>query len=435
MIHRTILEWQRLAYGSGTDQIPEGVASGLAAAAAGSNFSGRQGDGVLNHGRKALQARGIVGVLASEAAQLEILPKIVSPGELDAADNATLRHRLVQMLGVALNLKIDNVGMARLGLQRDTLLEVLIRLYCHRLTEAVRKGIPRRYLNQTDDLPALRGRLNATRQFSVMAASPDRLACEFDELSVDIPMNQVMKATVLHLSRLARAGDNQKSLRELAFAYADVSDVPLAGLLWDDIPIDRTNQRWADLLTLARLLLGEKYQKTSGGKTEGHALLFKMHVLFEDYVARLLKKALAGTGFQVSSQGGHRSCLYDGDVGRFRTKPDLIIRRGNTIVMIIDTKWKQMAPQIDDPKQGVSQGDVYQLMAYSQLYDCPQTMLLYPYHFGLGGEATKRLYSIAAQGSPNSLTMATIDVTTTAQQCAANLGRLVLSSFPDASPS
>ena len=106
-----------------------------------------------------------------------------------------------------------------------------------------------------------------------------------------------------------------------------------------------------------------------------------MNVLFEEYVARLLARALAGTDLTVSAQGGHRDCLFEGDTGRFRTRPDLIVRRSTRIVLIIDTKWKRIT-RIDDPKQGVSQADVYQLMAYGRLYDCPHVVLLYPHHAG-----------------------------------------------------
>ncbi|MDP1578197.1 MAG: hypothetical protein Q8L76_15805, partial [Cypionkella sp.] len=34
--------------------------------------------------------------------------------------------------------------------------------------------------------------------------------------------------------------------------------------------------------------------------------------------------------------------------------------------------------------QGVSQADIYQMMAYSQLYGAARLTLLYPYHLGLG---------------------------------------------------
>jgi 5-methylcytosine-specific restriction endonuclease McrBC regulatory subunit McrC len=39
-----------------------------------------------------------------------------------------------------------------------------------------------------------------------------------------------------------------------------------------------------------------------------------------------------------------------------------------------------------DAKQGVSQADVYHLMAYGRLYDCPKVMLLYPHNEDLPPE-------------------------------------------------
>ena len=48
-----------------------------------SSGAGRGGGGVLEHGRKALRAGGVVGVIAAEGCALEILPKIDVPGEVD----------------------------------------------------------------------------------------------------------------------------------------------------------------------------------------------------------------------------------------------------------------------------------------------------------------------------------------------------------------
>ena len=135
-----------------------------------------------------------------------------------------------------------------------------------------------------------------------------------------------------------------------------------------------------------------------------------MNVLFEKYVARLLTRALAGTGLRASTQGGQRDCLYESNTGRFRTRPDLIIRDNDQIVLIIDTKWKRITPRIDDPKQGVSQSDVYQMMAYGQLYHCPSIMLLYPHHNGLPENPILQHYSVASVGAEEKLSLATIDV-------------------------
>ena len=68
----------------------------------------------------------------------------------------------------------------------------------------------------------------------------------------------------------------------------------------------------------------------------------------------------------------------------FHTRPDILIKRGDTVLQVIDTKWKRIAARIDDRKLGVSQADVYQMMAYGRLYQCGKLTLLYPHHGAAG---------------------------------------------------
>ena len=427
----TVREWDELAYGQGTGQIPELHADTLAALAARSAFAGRGGSGVLEHKRRALRARGVVGILAAGDASLEILPKIdVAPGETTDHQNAAIRKRLVHMLAVALDLKIDLGVITDLAWQRETLLEILIRIFCDKLTEALRKGMPRRYITCEDDLPTLRGQLDITRQFTRHAVNPSRLACRFDLLSEDTPLNRIMKAAVLRLARLSRRPANQQRLRELAFVYADITDVPVSALRWDQVVIDRTNRSWQELFAMARLFLQDRYQTTTGGAGQGTAMLFEMNALFEEYVGRLIARALAGTGLTVSLQGGRLFCLSAQDSGRalFQTRPDILIRQGGRVVHVIDTKWKRISARIDDPKQGVSQADVYQMMAYAQLYDAPRLTLLYPHHPSLGGQDTVHgRYAIT--GHATILETASIDVANSTDMLG-RLRRLILSEEP-----
>lgn len=383
----TVREWDKLAYGDDDGQIPAHFADRLAALAGRSPFAGAGGSGVLEHGRHSLRARGVVGILAAGNCSLEILPKIdVTAEENIETQNAAIRKRLIHMLAVVLHLKIDLGSVTELAWQRETLLEILIRIFCDKLTEAVRKGMPRRYVDKEDDLSALRGRLHVTRQFTRHAVNPSRLACRFDVLSEDTTLNRIMKAAVLYLFRMSRSSGNQQWLRELAFVYADIADISPSALRWDDVVIDRTNRQWRELLSMARLFIEGRYQTTTGGAGQGTALLFEMNTLFEEYVGRLISRALAGTDMTVSLQGGRLFCLSSEKTehGLFQTKPDILIRRAGTVVHVIDTKWKRISSRIDDPKQGVSQSDVYQMMAYAQLYQAPRLTLLYPHHPGLG---------------------------------------------------
>lgn len=408
----TIHEWEKLPYGDGEGQIPDEMAGQLAAIAAASPLSGRGGGGVLEHGRHALRARGVVGVLSTRGCTLEILPKIDVDADKDLdGQNTAIRKRLIHMLAVALDLKIDLGSITELAWQRETLLEILIRIFSEKLTDAVRQGMPRRYIEQEDDLPALRGALNIARQFTRLAVNPSRLACRFDFLSEDIALNRIMKTTVTHLARISRSSDNQRRLRELSFVYAEIADVPASALRWGDVVIDRTNRRWQDLLGMARLFLQNRYQTTTGGAGQGTALLFEMNALFEEYVGRLISRALADSDMTVSLQGGRLFCLTSQDTqrGLFQTKPDILIRSGDVVTHVIDTKWKRISSRIDDPKQGVSQGDVYQMMAYGHLYRSPRLTLLYPHHAGLGdGEAIHARHRIT--GHDMVLETASIDV-------------------------
>lgn len=397
----TVREWETLPHGDGEGSIPAHLASRLVTLAKTSPFAGRGGGGVLEDRRHELRARGVVGVIAAQGCSLEILPKIdVAQEEGAEQQNAAIRKRLVHMLAVALDLKIEMGRITDLDWQRETLLEILIRIFCDKLTEAVRRGIPRRYIGHEDDLSALRGTLDVPRQFTRHAANPGRLACRFDELSQDIALNRIMKAAVAHLFRMSRSATNQQRLRELAFVYADISDVPVPALKWGEVIIDRTNRAWQDLFGMAQLFLRNRYQTTSSGSGQGTALLFEMNALFEEYVGQLVTRALAGTEFRVTLQGGRLFCLtsLEDDRAVFQTKPDILIWRAGQVVHVMDTKWKRISARIDDPKLGVSQDDVYQMMAYAHLYKAPKLTLLYPHHVGLGAnEGVQAQFRITSQ--------------------------------------
>lgn len=142
----SVREWEAVPHGDGEGCIPPHLAQRLVALAKASPFAGRGGGGVLEDRRHDLRARGVVGVLAVPGCTLEILPKIdVGEKEGSAQETGEIRKRLVHMLAVALDLKIQTGRMTDLDWQRETLLEILIRIFCDKLTEAVRRGMPRRY--------------------------------------------------------------------------------------------------------------------------------------------------------------------------------------------------------------------------------------------------------------------------------------------------
>lgn len=390
MTHRSIAEWGQLPVSAKgcAKGFTVGEAEALVAAAREHPLGGENGTGILSDHRHFLKARQMVGVIAAAGCSLEILPK-VDP-DAPAEDTPTVRRQLISLLDLALDLGIGEGGTLAMAHQAESLLDILIRSFAERLLAETRRGLPRRYVGCEDDLPVLRGRLDIARQFTVHAVRPDRLACRYDVLSSDIPLMRIMAASVLFLRSQARAPATQRILDELRFVFADISILPLSALPWDKVQIDRTNRRWESLYRLARLLVRRDWQTTrhQAHAHEGITLLFPMEKLFEDAVATLLRRALAGAswarGIDVVVQGGARRCLGDwneegvAEGKHFATFPDIQLKRGQEVLAIIDTKWKRLSANPLDAKRGVGQSDVYQMMAYARLYRCNRLMLLYP---------------------------------------------------------
>jgi len=406
MAHYQLFEWERRRFDA-DDAISVGEAERLARAALAPAKRLKGAQRAFDFGRDALTAQNLVGVVASGDTICEILPKVDRHATGDAP---ALRRQLIGMLGVAHDVPIADDAATTLDTQNHTLLEVLIARFAGLAHDAVRRGMPRAYVPHEEDLPALRGRLDATRQFTTLAATPHRLACRYDEFSDDIALNQVMKAATQRMRRLARNHANQRSLAELALIYAEVSAAPAAMLRWDQIVPDRTNARWQGLLRLAKLILGDRFQNSASGAADGFALLFDMNVLFERYVARLLDPIAMTVGMRLRAQGGRRPCLYpeSGEKPLFETEPDLrLLRRDGSVAMILDTKWKALNV---DPNMGIKEADLYQMMAYAQLYDSDALVLLYPHHAGLA--SPMRAHNRVAQiDGAVRLTVATIDLT------------------------
>lgn len=422
MVH----EWGRVGVGEGG--FSRAQADALLAAARGHSLGGDEGTAILCDHHRHLSARQAVGVIAGRGCSLEILPKVDPAGADEAV--GSVRGRLIHMLDVAYGLDLSTGEAATMGHRASSLLDLFIALFSDRLLAEVRRGLPRQYRQQEDDLRALRGRLDVVRQFTVHAVRPDRLACRFDALDADTPLMRVMKACVLFLARHARVMETQRKLTELRFLLADIAEVAPGSLPWSSVRIDRNSRGWHSLLQLARMLLGARWQQTHADRRqpEGITLLFPMNDLFERYVAVQLRRALAPLGFEVVAQGGFEYCLGEwrpetpcrGSV--FRTKPDLIVRRAGRVLAVIDTKWKRLSADPLDAKHGVSQADVYQLMAYARLYRCNRLMLLYP---AVHGEVDRDLHTHGIAYGPERLEIGTIDLSAGADEAKRRLGAMI----------
>ncbi len=322
-------------------------------------------DAVLTRTATGVRAGQVVGVLATPGSTLEILPKI-------DGDDGAVRAALVRMLAVALELRVADGEITALQTQRHNLLELLIRLFAARLLAAVRRGLPRHYRARTEDLKLLRGRLDVTRQLTQLAVRSDALACRFDELSVDTPLNRVLKAAVSKLTAFTRSSATARCLAELAARFEFVNDTPSP--LREPVRLDRSNTAFHELHRLARMFLAGDWQNTASGTASGFALVFAMNDLFEAFIGRSVRRAVAP--WQVHLQHPRHYAIEAPDGPLFRLKPDIVVETPDG-PMVLDTKWKRLDP--GEKTLNIDSPDIYQMHAYAHAYDAARLILVYPW--------------------------------------------------------
>ena len=320
---------------------------------------------ILTRTATGLRAGQVVGVLATPGSTLEILPKI-------DGDDGAVRAALVRMLAVALELRVADGEITALQTQRHDLLELLIRLFAVRLLAAVRRGLPRHYRARTEDLKLLRGRLDVTRQLTQLAVRSDLLACRFDELSVDTPLNRVLKAAVSRLIAFTRSSATARCLAELAARLEFVGDTP--DPLREPVRLDRSNTAFHELHRLARMFLAGDWQSTASGTASGFALVFAMNDLFEAFIARSVRRAVAP--WRVHLQHSRHYAIEAPDGPLFRLKPDIVVETPDGPI-VLDTKWKRLDP--GEKTLNIDSPDIYQMQAYAHAYDAARLVLVYPW--------------------------------------------------------
>ncbi len=352
-------------------------------------------------GRNRIKATQFVGMISTTKTRLEILPKI------EGLNQDSTRSALIPMIAAAWNINVYDGEITSHKCQNSDLLELLIGIFARRLRDEIRKGLSHNYLQQSDDLPLLRGKLNVTRQFTRFAANPQFLACHYDEFSANNDLNQLLLCTTLCLRRISLHLDTQRLLSEIESHFEDVQTVLPSVALGKQISMNRSNSRWDTLSRLARLLLQSLYQTAHSGNNEGIALLFDMNLLFEAYIASVVRKTLTPEGYKVWVQQPQQSLAKDENGRRcFITKPDIYVEYNN-IKTILDTKWKIL--NINSSNCGVAQADAYQMHGYAHVYGAKSTILIYPHNTKMNGRAgIKGCWKF--ESSDRSLTAVTVDL-------------------------
>ena len=245
--------------------------------------------------------------------------------------------------------------------------EYLAEVLAKRVLDRGRKGFYREYIQQTDRLAFVRGRLQMER----IAQTPWNIQpwCHFEEHSADIEENQILSWT---LRTVARCGlCSARVMPTIRRAYHVVQGVtrltPFDVQACIDRQYNRLNKDYWPMHALCRFFLEHSSPKHETGETTTLPFLVNMPRLFELFVAEWLKVHLPSR-IRIKAQdrvplGASHDLYFNIDL----TLYDALT--GKTL-MVLDTKYKS--------SEAATTKDVAQVIAYAEAKNCMNAVLIYP---------------------------------------------------------
>ena len=305
------------------------------------------------------------------------------------------RDNLLYMLSVSGRLPIRERDLASLKIRRRSLLDVLVAVFAERLRQELRRGCDHAYVRREENLRVVKGKLLLVEHIRQNRGRMDRAFVAYDEFVADTWLNRILKAGCRKLLSSTGSARASQHLREIMLELADVEDRAIELADFDRVQYSRSSERFVPFVEFCRLILFGQTPAPSMGATETFSLLFPMDRLFESFIGNYLWRYAGQFGLErrlirLQGKGVGRWLLREQNgSGKFLLKPDVVVMRPGTpgspgfaharqASLVLDTKWKRLKGDIEDPRNGVSQGDMYQLYAYANRYECPDNVLLYP---------------------------------------------------------
>lgn len=316
-----------------------------------------------------------VGVIHFNGQKINLLPKIFFDGRTEYGESeiSQMHNHILWWLSYCRKIKFPNY-QASLGSLKSDFFEVLIYLFAKYTRELLNNSIYQQYEEVDRELSFIKGRLNTNEYIreNLSTGRWHKLNCTYDAFVMDNQFNRIIKFVANMLFRATSNPESKKHLREILFILDEVSDVPATASQCASIQFNPMLKDFETVRDYCYLFLSNSVSFNYKNELKLFAFLLPMEYVFEDFVFGFIDKELEDVGANAQ-----RSDTYLDEEKAFNLKPDLHLTVGDRSV-IADTKYKIVYADDKDPKKGISQNDLYQMLAYAVRFKVEEIILFYP---------------------------------------------------------
>lgn len=228
----------------------------------------------------------------------------------------------------------------------------------------LKQGLYREYLNRKEDVAGVRGKIDMPGTVRNRLTRKRVLTCEYDELSENNLLNQILKTTVMILLRHARVDQEYKSnLKKEMLFFSNVDTINPSMIRWSAIRFQRNNNTYRMLISLCQLILEGMLQTTDSGEYKLASFIDeqRMNRLYEKFILEYYAKECA----HVTATASQIPWALDDGIGTLLPvmQSDIMLTQGNR-VLIIDAKYYTHTMQNRYDVRTLHSNNLYQIFTY-----------------------------------------------------------------------
>lgn len=230
--------------------------------------------------------------------------------------------------------------------------------------QQLKQGLYREYLDNRENMAVVRGKIDLSGTVKNKIARRRILSCEYDDLSENNLLNQILKTTVMLLLLHSKVDAEYKdALKKEMLFFSNVDILEPAAIRWSSLRFHQNNQTYRMLVSICQLILEGMLLTTEQGEYKLASFLDEQRMcrLYEKFILEYYSKEFPALSVSASKI----PWALDDGIGTMLPvmQSDITLSCGNE-VLIIDAKYYSHTTQLHYDVHTLHSGNLYQIFTY-----------------------------------------------------------------------
>ncbi len=249
--------------------------------------------------------------------------------------------------------------------KNNSLVDIYILVFTNWLDLLIKKGICKRYQTEAGRLLSVKGKIKISDNLLKSA----NIFCEFDELTISIKENQILKATLLLILKMKIVSPEiQQRVLHYFRLLNNIENIQLSDSIYTTISFDKFNYHYKPLIELSKLIYKNCRLTDNSDNNIFSGFMGDMNKIFDKFVLKTLQQNLKHEIIKYSIKN---DWAIPNNEFLPQICPDILIKNK----AIIDVKYYK-TPFTSNNK--LITNHIFQIVFYLQAYKIYNGILVYP---------------------------------------------------------